>query len=127
MDDLKFLVIFALLICVKAFYLEHVCEEISDTELSCGFQSEGVYAKKDLSEEIERVVFDRLTNSRIDLSNLPSVDFMEIKSALFDQERACDHIMNAKQTVRLIFGGNVIFVCVSIIILIKSSKINPPD
>ena len=46
MDNLKFLVIFVLLICVKAFYLEHVCEELSDTELSCGFQGEGVYGKR---------------------------------------------------------------------------------
>ena len=79
-----------------------------------------------MSEEIERVVFDRLTNSRIDLFNLPSVDFMEIKSALFDEERACDHIMNAKQAVRLIFGGNDIFVCVSKIILIKSKLPHKP-
>ena len=94
MNVIRYVCVFALLKTLSsAHYLDNVCQ-YDVGFLTCTFQSEGLYGGRHINKDVRRIEFDRLTNSRIDLSYFPSVDYVSIGSVLFDSSAPCQHIIN---------------------------------
>ena len=92
-------------------YLDNVCQGYH-VLWSCVFQGDGVYRGRNINRNVERISFDRLTNSKLDLSCFPSVNLISIGSVLFDNLPPCQHIMNNNQSVT-IYTGHHVYICVS--------------
>ena len=104
--------VYALLITLgSAEYLDNVCQE-AHALWSCVFQGDGIYRGRNINKDVSRISFDRLTNSKIDLSCFPSVSAVSIRSGLFDNLAPCQHIVNYNHSVNLYFG-HYVYLCVS--------------
>ena len=63
----------------------------SQTVINCNFIEEGVYKILEIPEGVNKVVFDRLTNSKVELSR--QIKFLTISSSAFDNYEPCQHII----------------------------------
>ena len=59
--------------------------------INCNFIEEGVYKILEIPEGVNKVVFDRLTNSKVELSR--QIKFLTISSSAFDNYEPCQHII----------------------------------
>lgn len=84
--------------------------------MKCDYGGSGVYEwdeQSGVTSEIQRILFDRLTNSVLSLRNLEEVNSVEIESTRFDGVNGCDHLINNKREVTLITDGLPAESCVS--------------
>lgn len=104
MENLQLIVLLCVFLCgaqsVSHISMSDTCAVGLDTYYSCVWDGEGIYESLTLDDNVVRIEFDRLQNSRVDAGNMPNLQDLYFEESPFDWGRElCSYIFNRQSDV----------------------------